>query len=166
MNRVGLARRLLQAVLTVMGVLVINFLLFRVMPGDPVSMRVRDPRMDAESRARLERMLGLDRPAHEQFFRYARDLARGDLGTSFIYREPVLVVMAERLPATLLLTMTAEVLAVALGMGLGILAAWKRGTVVDYGALGFALVMYSMPTFWLSILMVAVFSGALGLFPV
>ncbi len=166
MNRRVLLKKLLQAALTVAGVLVINFFLFRVMPGDPASMLVRNPRMSAESLERVTRMFGLDRPLHEQFLLYARDLFRGDMGTSFIFKKPVIQIIGERLLATLLLTVVAEVMAILLGLFVGILAAWKRGTPVDIAALGFTLVSYSMPTFWLGILMVAVFAGTLGLFPV
>lgn len=136
------------------------------MPGDPASMLVRNPRMNAESLERVTRMFGLDKPVHEQFLMYARDLSRGELGTSFIFRKPVILIIGERLAATLLLTVVAELLAIGIGLFVGILAAWKRATPVDVAALGFTLVSYSMPTFWLGILMVALFSGALGLFPV
>ena len=166
MNRKVFLKKLAQAALTVVGVLVINFFLFRVMPGDPASMLVRNPRMNAESLARINKMFGLDRPLHEQFFLYARDLARGEMGTSFIFKKPVIHIIGERLVATLLLTVVAEILAIVVGILIGILAAWKRGTVVDVASLGFTLVSYSMPTFWLGILMIALFSGVLGLFPV
>jgi peptide/nickel transport system permease protein len=159
-------KKLLQAMITVAGVLVINFFLFRVMPGDPASMLVRNPRMDAESLDRVTRMFGLDKPLSEQFLLYARDLARGQFGTSFIFKKPVIQIIGERVVSTLLLTVVAEVLAIILGVLVGIVSAWKRGTVVDVAGLSFTLVSYSMPTFWLGILMVAVFACALGLFPV
>ncbi len=162
----ALVAKLAQAVVTVAGVLVINFFLFRVMPGDPASMLMRNPRMNAESLARINAMFGLDKPLGEQFALYAKDLTRGELGTSFIYKRSVAAVIGERILPTLLLTVVAELLAIGLGMLVGIVSAWKRGTAVDVAGLGFTLVSYSMPTFWLGILMVAFFSGFLGLFPV
>ena len=162
----ALVAKLAQAIVTVAGVLVINFFLFRVMPGDPASMLMRNPRMNAEALARINAMFGLDRPLGEQFALYVRDLSRGELGTSFIYKRSVAAVIGERILPTLLLTVVAEVLAIGLGMLVGIVSAWKRGTAVDVAGLGFTLVSYSMPTFWLGILMVAFFSGFLGLFPV
>lgn len=160
------AKKLFQAALTVLGVLVINYFLFRVMPGDPASMLVRNPRMSAESIARINQMFGLDKPWYVQFGMYIRDLFRGDLGTSFIFKKPVALIIWERVPATLLLTVVAELLAIVAGMFIGVVAAWKRGRPIDVGALGFALVSYSMPTFWLGILLVAFFAGFLHLFPV
>lgn len=162
----ALAAKLAQAIVTVAGVLVINFFLFRVMPGDPASMLMRNPRMNAESLARINAMFGLDKPLGEQFALYAKDLSRGELGTSFIYKRPVAAVIGERILPTLLLTVVAELLAIGLGMLVGIVSAWKRGTALDVAGLGFTLVSYSMPTFWLGILMVAFFAGFLGLFPV
>jgi peptide/nickel transport system permease protein len=165
-SRGAFFRKLLHATFTVAGVLVINFFLFRVMPGDPASMLVRNPHMNEESLARVTRMFGLDRPVHEQFLLYVQDLARGRLGMSFIFKKPVIQIIGERVIATLLLTVVAEALAIAIGVLVGIVSAWKRGTVVDVGGLSFTLISYSMPTFWLGILMVALFAGALGLFPV
>ncbi|HOX33230.1 MAG TPA: ABC transporter permease [Spirochaetales bacterium] len=159
-------RRLLGAALTVLGVLAINYFLFRVMPGDPVAMLVRNPKMTAEALARTRASLGLDRPWHEQFRSYLAGLARADLGSSFIFKRPVLAVIGERLLPTLLLTLVAEALAIAGGMLVGIVSAWKRGTKADVLGLGFTLLAYSMPTFWLGILLVALFAGRLGLFPV
>lgn len=159
-------KKLSQAALTILGVLVINYFLFRIMPGDPASMLARNPRMTAESIARINEMFGLDKPWYVQFGMYVGDLARGDLGDSFIFKKPVGLIIWERVPATLLLTVLAEAIAIAAGMLIGVVAAWKRGKPLDIGALGFALVSYSMPTFWLGILLVAIFAGWLHLFPV
>jgi len=161
-----LLKKLFQAALTILGVLVLNYFLFRVMPGDPASMLARNPRMSSESIARINQMFGLDKPWYVQFGMYARDLARGDLGDSFIFKKPVALIIWERVPATLLLTLVAELIAIAAGMFIGVVAAWRRGSAVDVGALGFALVSYSMPTFWLGILLVAFFAGYLHIFPV
>lgn len=166
MKRGVLLKKLFQAALTILGVLVLNYFLFRVMPGDPASMLARNPRMSSESIARINQMFGLDKPWYVQFGMYARDLARGDLGDSFIFKKPVALIIWERVPATLLLTLVAELIAIAAGMFIGVVAAWRRGSAVDVGALGFALVSYSMPTFWLGILLVAFFAGYLHIFPV
>jgi peptide/nickel transport system permease protein len=165
-KRGALLRKLLGAALTVLGVLVINYFLFRVMPGDPVSMLVRNPKMTPEALARVKAALGLDRPWYEQFATYMGDLARGDLGDSFIFKKPVLAIIGERVLPTLLLTLVAEALAIAAGMLVGVASAWKRGSKLDVAGLGLTLVAYSMPTFWLGILLVALFAGKLRLFPV
>ncbi|MBN2874660.1 MAG: ABC transporter permease [Spirochaetales bacterium] len=166
MKRGVLIKKLFQAALTILGVLIINYFLFRVMPGDPASMLARNPRMSAESIARINEMFGLDKPWYVQFGMYFGDLVRGDLGDSFIFKKPVALIIWERVPATLLLTLVAELIAIAAGMLIGVVAAWRRGSALDVGALGFALVSYSMPTFWLGILLVAFFAGYLHLFPV
>lgn len=166
MKRGVFLKKLLQAGLTVLGVLILNYFLFRVMPGDPASMLARNPRMSAESIARINEMFGLDKPWYVQFSLYLGDLARGDLGVSFIFKKPVALIIWERIPATLLLTLVAELIAIAAGMFIGVVAAWRRGSALDVTALGFALVSYSMPTFWLGILLVAFFAGFLHIFPV
>jgi peptide/nickel transport system permease protein len=166
LKRDAFLRKLLGAALTVLGVLVINYFLFRVMPGDPVAMLVRNPKMTPEALARVRASLGLDRPWYEQFWSYLAGLGRFDLGDSFIFKKPVLSIIGERVLPTLLLTLVAEALAIAGGILVGVVSAWKRGTKVDVLGLGFTLVAYSMPTFWLGILLVALFAGKLHLFPV
>lgn len=165
MNRRVFFRKLFQALLTIFIILVINYFLFRVMPGDPAAMLVRNPRMSPEAVQKVSEMFGLGKPWYEQFGIYLANLAQGNLGTSFIYKAPVTGIIMERLLATLLLTVVAEVLAILGGVLLGIVAAWKRGKKVDVAALGFALVTYAMPTFWLGILMVVFFAVTLRWFP-
>jgi len=165
LNRRVFFRKLFQALLTIFIILVINYFLFRVMPGDPAAMLVRNPRMSPEAVQKVSEMFGLGKPWYEQFGIYLANLAQGNLGTSFIYKAPVTGIIMERLLATLLLTVVAEVLAILGGVLLGIVAAWKRGKKVDVAALGFALVTYAMPTFWLGILMVVFFAVTLRWFP-
>ncbi len=157
--------KLFQALLTILIILVMNYFLFRVMPGDPVSMLVRNPRMSPEATQKVAEMFGLDKPWYQQFGIYLINLTSGNLGTSFIYKKPVGGIIMERFLATMLLTVAAEALAILGGALLGIIAAWKRGKRVDVAALGFALVTYAMPTFWLGILMVALFAVTLRWFP-
>lgn len=165
MNRKYFARKLFQTAVTVFIILIINYFLFRVMPGDPVAMLVRNPKMSPEAVRNVVKMFGLDKPWYEQFRIYLLNLFKGDLGLSFIFKKPVAGIIAERLAASLLLTLLAEVLAIVLGVFLGIVAAWKRGQKIDVAALSFALLTYAMPTFWLGILMMAFFSVFLRIFP-
>ncbi len=165
MNRKYLGKKLLYAVITVIAVLVLNFFLFRIMPGDPVSMIVRNPNLSREAAARIRESFGLDRPLLQQFFIYCAGLLRGDMGDSFLFHKPVAAVITERLGASMLLTVVAELIAIALGTALGTLAAWRRGKRIDIVSLGFSLLTYAMPTFWLGVLLVAFFSGFLRLFP-
>ena len=141
---VGMARRdyLLKraawSLLTVLFVLVLNFFLFRILPGDPTTSIAKDPRLTAETRASLARRFGLDKPLilnfqggnpfDSQFFAYFDRLAHGDLGTSFNFNRPVSELLGERIGNTVLLVMGGQVLAIVLGVSLGLLAAWKNRT--------------------------------------
>jgi peptide/nickel transport system permease protein len=135
------------------------------MPGDPVAMLVRNPNISAEAIAGIKEMFGLDKPLFVQFGIYLKNLFVGNMGTSFIYKDSVTTIIGERLFASLLLTLVAEILAISIGVLLGVLAAWKRGQRIDVLALGFSLVTYAMPTFWLGVLLIAFFSGYLRIFP-
>ncbi len=163
--RLYLLSKFSQAVVTIFIVLIINFFLFRVMPGDPVRVLIRSPRISAETLARLRERFGLDESLLTQFWVYLRDLFTLDLGSSFNYRQPVLDVILERVPATLLLVGTATLLSIVLGISLGVLLAWKRGTRIDVGGLALSLILYAMPTFWVGIIMLMVFAVYWNIFP-
>ncbi|MEW5784002.1 MAG: ABC transporter permease [Bacillota bacterium] len=161
-----LLRKFFQTVMTIFIVIVFNFFLFRIMPGDPVRILIRNPRVSAESLARVTQQFGLDQSLPVQFGIYLRDLFTGNLGHSFGYRQPVLDLIMERLPPTLLLVGTATVLSIIIGVALGVVLAWKRGTKFDVGGLSLSLILYSMPTFWVGILMIMLFSVYLNIFPI
>jgi peptide/nickel transport system permease protein len=146
-------------------VIVLGFLLFRAMPGNPVRALTRDRPGDLAQIERLRREWSLDKPLAAQFVDYLADLLRGDLGTSFKYRQPVTELILDRLGATLLLTGTALVLAVALGLWLGTRAAWRHGSRFDQLCTATALVLWSVPTFWLGLVVLMVFAVGLDLFP-
>lgn len=165
MSRSYFLRKLFFALITVSAILVINYFLFRVMPGDPVSMLVRNPKMSPEAVRKVRELFGLNKPWYEQFTIYIINLLKGDMGISFIYRKPVSDIIIERLAASLALTIIAELIAIGIGLFLGIIAAWKRGKRVDMLSMGFSLITYAMPTFWLGVLMIALFSVNLRLFP-
>ncbi|NLN48365.1 MAG: ABC transporter permease [Clostridiales bacterium] len=165
MNRSYFLKRLFFALFTVFTILVLNYFLFRIMPGDPVSVLVRNPNMSAEAVAKVRQMFGLDKPWYQQFFIYLKDLTKGNMGNSFIYKKPVAGIITERLMASLLLTILAEIIAIVAGLFLGVVAAWKRGKSIDIAAMGFSLITYAMPTFWLGILMMTFFSVHLRMFP-
>jgi len=165
MTRRYVLHKLLLALVTVFLVLVINYILFRVMPGDPLQSLMRNPKASAEAIEKTRALYGLDRPWYGQFAVYTEQLFRGDLGLSFLHKKPVSQVIAPRILPTLLLAGLAELIAIAAGTLIGILSAWKRGKKIDVLTLGFSLVTYSMPTFWLGILLVSVFSVTFHLFP-
>lgn len=160
-----LLQRLLGACLVVLGVVSIVFLLLHLVPGDPVEIMLGESASAADRQA-LRNALGLDRPLHEQYLGYIGGLARLDLGTSIHYRQPVTDLLLDRLPATGLLAGVTLLLTVALALPLGIVAAIRRNTHWDTGAMGFSLLGVSIPNFWLGPLLILVFSLWLGWLPV
>ena len=161
--------RLLTYVLTVFALVTLNFLLPRLMPGDPIAA-FEDPgsttyiRND-DTRAALERYYGLDRPLPEQYARYLAGLVQGDLGVSIRYRVPVTDVLAARLPWTLLLIGTAMAVAVIVGLLAGVHSGWRRGRAADRGFLAFFLTLSNVPTFLLGSLFLLLFAVRLDWFP-
>lgn len=165
MSKGIIARKLFYALVTILIVLVFNYLLFRVLPGDPLAMMMRNPKATPEQVEAVKRLYGLDQAWYVQFFTYFKHLAEGNLGTSFVYKAPVTQVVASRIFPTVLMVGLAEIIAILVGILFGILAAWKRGEKLDVGLLGFSLITYSVPTFWLGMIMVVLFCVELRLFP-
>ena len=148
-----------------LGLLVLNFVLIHSAPGDPIYLlagQSGDAAYYAEMRARF----GLDRPLPEQLGRYVLNVARGDFGYSFAYRQPVFQVILGRIPATLLLSLSGLTVATVLGLWLGALSARHAATPLDYLISAGTLIGYSMPAFWLGQVLIIVFAAGLGLFPV
>jgi ABC-type dipeptide/oligopeptide/nickel transport system permease component len=159
-----LLRRVLLAIPTLVGVLVVVFLLLYVAPGDPVQEMVGE-RADAETIARLRRELRLDDPVPVQFAHYAGGVLSGDLGTSYITGRPILRDIAERFPKTLLLAATAMVLAALLGISIGVVTARWPGGVLDRVTLGAAYLGISFPVYWVGLLLILLFAVTLRWLP-
>ena len=159
-----LARRLLLAVPTLVGVLAVTFLLLFVAPGDPVQEMVGE-RADAATIARLRRELRLDEPLPTQFAAYAGGVLRGDLGRSFITGRPIARDVAERFPKTLLLAGTAMLFASAAGIALGVVSARRPGGWADRLALGGAYLGISFPVYWVGLLLIVFFAVQLRWLP-
>lgn len=158
-------RRLVQIVPLMLVVLAINFVLIHLAPGDPIRVLAGDHGSDAyyhEMRARF----GLDRSLPEQFIRYATHAARGDFGYSFTYGRGVFSVIAERVPATLLLMLSAQAVAAALGIALGTLAAGRGGRWTGVAIRTGAALGYAVPVFWIGQVLILAFAYRLGWFPV
>lgn len=163
----GALPRIGQYALVLWAAATLNFALPRLAPGDPVSyLYVGGAQgLSPEQVAQVRAGYGLDRPLIEQYGAFWAGLVRGDLGTSVEFNRPVLDVLLDHLPWTVALVGVATVLAVLLGTGAGAWAAWHRGGRRDAAVVGGVLVVDSMPGFWVGMVLVAVFSVALGWFP-
>jgi peptide/nickel transport system permease protein len=160
-----LAARLASALLVVLGVACLVFLLIHLVPGDPVDVMLGEAARPSDREA-LRRSLGLDRPVAVQLGAFLEGLLRLDLGESLHSRRPVAAILAERLPATVELTFASLGVAIALALPLGILAAARRDSGWDYGAMGFSMVGVSIPNFVMGPVLILVFSFWLGWLPV
>ena len=159
-----LALRLAETVITLWLVTVIVFSLSH-MSGSPIDALMPDDATPEQTEI-LIRHWGLDRPFTEQYFTFLGNALQGDFGGSLRWRgEPALGVVVQRLPATLQLALVSIVLTVVISIPLGVLAAVRRGTAIDHGASGIALLGQSLPNFWLGILLVWVFAVTLGWLP-
>lgn len=163
--RALVARRLREAAVIVAIAATTAFLLVQLAPGDPLIDLIENPRVPPEVRDRLRARWGLDRPMHEQYLLYLRNLARGDLGWSFSQSRPVANAIADALPNTLLLMGVALIGAFALGVATGVVRAAQRGSLADRALGAGTLMFYSMPDFWLAIMAMLVFAYWIPVFP-
>ncbi|MFZ2501887.1 MAG: ABC transporter permease [Nocardioides sp.] len=146
-------------------VLVVNFFLFRVLPGDPARTLGRGRFSTPEQLAEFNHTYGLDQPLMGQFFTFLKNTLTGDLGISLKYRVPVSDLIVDRMWPTLLLVGTSTLLSTIIGVWLGINQAWKRGGRFDKSTTGGALTLYSMPEWWLGLLLIAAFGVGFGPIP-
>ncbi|WP_247828185.1 ABC transporter permease [Arthrobacter antioxidans] len=153
------------ALISLVMVVLLGFFAFRILPGDPVRSLAAGRQVSEQQMDILREQLGFNDPLLVQFWGYLTGLLRGDLGYSYTYNEPVLDLIGTRLGPTLLLTGTAALLSVILGLWLGQKAAWRRGSLFDKAQTGLALVFWSVPTFWLGLILLLTFAGGLQWFP-
>ncbi len=158
--------RLALLVPTLIGVTLVAFGFIRAVPGDPIELLVGERGITPERHAELLTQFGFDRPWYEQYWEFLFKVMQGDLGTSFSSKQPVLIEFFDRFPATVELSLCAIVLAIAIGLPLGVIAAVRRGSIFDHGVMTVSLTGYSMPIFWWGLLLIILFSGILGWTPV
>ncbi|MFH8417447.1 ABC transporter permease [Streptomyces collinus] len=160
-----LAGKVAGAAVSLLAVLVTSFFLFRLIPGDPVKTMTGGRQVSVEQLAAYREEFGLDLPLWRQFTDYCGKALTGDFGTSYQFRAPVVDKITEALPNTLLLTGTAFILYTALGIFLGTRSAWRHGRLGDRVNTGLALTLYSIPSFWLGLLLIIVLSVGIGPLP-
>lgn len=163
-------RKVAQALLTLVAVIVFNFFLFRILPADPVALLTRGAgaQLSPEEQAELRADYGLDQPLFPgQFMDFMGDTLRLDFGDSIILRpnESVVGVFLDAMWPTILLVGLSTIFSTIIGVLLGIYSGWRRGGKLDVSSMGVSLVLYSMPEFWLGMLLILLFSTTLGWFP-
>jgi len=156
-------RRLLQSALVVLVMSLVVFVGVHLV-GDPVHILINDD-MTKEEVERFARQLGLDRPVHEQYLHFLGNAARGDLGNSFVHGEPALKLILERMPATLELALAAFLLAIVVGVPLGMYAGLKPESPASRAIMTGSIVGFSLPTFWVGLMLIMVFAVMLGWLP-
>jgi len=158
-------RQLASIIPTILMSVVINFILLHAAPGDPARVMAGRDNPSEEQIAAIRTELGLDQPLPVQFWNYMTELAQGNLGQSLAFREPVFDLILQRLPATLLLTVTSAIIALVAGTLLGVVAARKSGSAAD-SALSFGnYALFAIPSFLLGLILLVIFSSRLGWFP-
>ena len=161
-----IVRRVLLVIPTFVAIAFLTFVAIRLVPGDPIEVRTGERGIAPERLAQFRHELGLDQPVWKQFLDYLWQLAHGDFGTSTSTHAPVLSEFATLFPATIELALSAMLFAVIIGIPVGVIAATRRGTYVDYTLMGVALTGFSMPIFWWGLLLILLFSVTLGWTPV
>ena len=161
-----IARRIGLLIPTFFGITLLTFALIRLIPGDPVEVMMGERRVDPQMHAEAMQRLGLDKPLPVQYLDYIGKLAHGDLGESLRTRESVWSEFATLFPATLELALAALLFAAVVGILAGVIAALKRGSLLDHGVMGISLAGYSMPIFWWGLILIMFFSVSLGWTPV
>ncbi len=160
-----LARRLLIAIPSLLGISVILFVILALAPGDPFGELTTNPAIPPEVRANLRASLGLDDPIHERYFSWLLALLKGDWGYSFVSRSPVADLILQRLPTTLVVIGISQVLAIAIALPVGIFAAMRPYSIFDQIANTLAFVGFSLPTFFTGLLLILLFSITLDWLP-
>jgi len=160
-----IVQRILAAIPVMGFVALFVFLLLRLTPGDPAAIIAGDTATPAQLAAIRER-LGLTDPIHIQFFNWISDLLRGDFGVSIISGQPVITMIAGRLEPTISLALTTITLSIIIAVPLGVIAAWKQGTIIDRLVMAISVVGFSVPIFVIGYVMIQIFSMQLGWLPV
>ncbi|MBI4219094.1 MAG: ABC transporter permease [Chloroflexi bacterium] len=160
-----LLNRLLQSVVVLFVFISLVFFLIQAQPGDYANVYTLDPRLTPEQKAELRKSFGLEQPLYTQYALYVRNFLQGDLGTSFKHREPVINVLFQRLPRTVMLFATAAVVSFYLGFALGKIIAWRRGRFVEYASTISGVFLFTVFTPWLALMVLWLFGLQLDWLP-
>ncbi|MCJ8323538.1 MAG: ABC transporter permease subunit [Rhizobiales bacterium] len=158
--------RLAILIPTFFGITLAAFTFIHLIPGDPIEVMAGERGVSPEKYAELMHAFGLDQPLWKQYLDYVWQLLHGDLGVSFVTKQPVLDEFFKLFPATVELSLIALIFAIVIGIPAGIIAAVKRGSIFDHSLMTLSLTGFSMPLFWWALLLIVTFSGTLGWTPV
>ena len=161
-----LGSRLAILIPTFLGVTFVALAFIRLIPGDPILLMVGERGISPERHAQMMAQFGFDRPFLIQYLGFLANLLHGDLGRSIVTREPVLGEFFTLFPATVELSIAGMLVALLIGLPAGIVAAVKRGSILDHSVMGISLTGFSMPIFWWGLLLIILFSGILQWTPV
>lgn len=159
------AKKIANALLTIILVASFNFALFRILPGDPARLLLPKGKQPPEAVEKQRRAFNLDKPMWQQFIYYWKDTIEGEFGMSFAEKRPVTEVVRERIWPTVLLVGVGTLFATIFGMISGVFAGWRRNGTFDVVTTNLGMVFYAMPTFWFGLLMIMLFSTKLRWFP-
>jgi peptide/nickel transport system permease protein len=160
------ARKAVQAIVTIFAIVVLNFLLFRMMPGSPERVLLRNPYLTQEKIDQVRKEWGLDDPLAVQLVKYVGSTVQGDFGYSLKFRgEAVTEVIGDHFWPTVILIGLGEVIAIIVGLAIGSYAGWRRGSTGDRVGSGLGLILYSMPYFVIGMPLIIIFAAGLGWFP-
>lgn len=162
---VAIIRKIISAVPLLLLVSIIMFTVVQMLPGNAATIILSEATASGEQKEALEQELGLDKPVYEQYWNWLTDFVKGDMGTSFFTKQPVVKRIAERLPVSLELILCSIVLAILIGIPIGILSAVKRNKPIDYVMSTFSMVGVAMPSFWIGMLFIILFSVQLKILP-
>ena len=149
-------RRTVSAVLTIFAIIILNFILFRLLPGNPITLLYRSPALTQHQINLLTEEFGLNQPLWIQFVIFFKNSLMGNFGISFFYKQPVTSIIIPAIKNSLILLIPANLMAILLGMFTGAISAWHRGKKIDSTILGTSLALYAMPTFWLGSMLIVV----------
>jgi len=158
-------KRLFQTIPVLFGITLACFIILRLMPGDPANL-LMGSRATPEAIEAFQKQLGLDKPIYEQYLGFLKDLLHGSLGKSIFYDQPVTSLILERLPATIFLVVYATMIAIIITLPLATISALRKDTFIDQSIKGAFVVALSMPSFWLGVILILLFSIKFGIFPV
>jgi peptide/nickel transport system permease protein len=158
-----IASKIFSMIISILALFTLGFIIFRLLPGDPISLMLRDPRLTEDQIKSIKAKFGLDKPLWEQYVIYIVNVFKGELGISIYYKKPVSNILLDRLSNSLILLIPSTIYSIVLGVLIGTLCAWRRSGFASRLTTTISLVLYSLPTYWLGGILILISINFLGL---